>query len=95
MQNLHSLHSGVLSRSVAELLHKNEDILERDDVVPRLYIGDTLPHRLDDTGTLVAQNDRERAFGILSGKCVCIYVLFQHPALTRDSFSIPVWQTPV
>lgn len=41
-------------------------------MVTRLHIGDTLTNRLDDTRTLVAQDDGERALGILSGEGVGI-----------------------
>jgi hypothetical protein len=43
------------------------DVLERDDVVARLYICNTLADGLDDTSTLVPENDGESTLGILSG----------------------------
>jgi hypothetical protein len=43
------------------------DVLERDDVVARLYICNTLADRFDDTSTLVPKNDGESTLGILSG----------------------------
>jgi hypothetical protein len=77
LQNLHSLHSGVLRGllvvEVVEAVERWVDVLKCNDVVARLYIRDALADGLDDTGTLVPENDGERALGILSGECVGIW----------------------
>ena len=36
-------------------------------MVTRLHIGDPLTNRLDDTGTLMTQDDRESTLGVLAG----------------------------
>ena len=72
LQNLHSLHSGVLSTSVTGLCLEHENILERNNVVSDLHVGNTLSNGLNNAGTLVPQNNGEGAFGILSGQRVCI-----------------------
>ena len=41
-------------------------------MVARLDVGYALAHRLDDAGTLMAQDDGERALGVLAGKGVGI-----------------------
>jgi hypothetical protein len=48
------------------------DILESNDIVTGLDGGHTLADRLDDTGTLVTQDDRERTLGVLAGQSVGI-----------------------
>ena len=52
-------------------------LLESDDGVSGLDVGDALSYGLDDTGTLVSQDDRERAFGVLAGQRVCICSTFK------------------
>jgi hypothetical protein len=42
-------------------------------VVADLYVCDALADGLDDTGTLVTENNRERALGVFSGECVGIW----------------------
>jgi len=49
-----------------------ETVLESNNVVPWLHIGDPLANRLDDTGAFVPQNDRESSFGVLSGERIGI-----------------------
>jgi hypothetical protein len=49
-----------------------EGVLEGNDMVTRLHVGDTLTNGLNDTGALMAQNDREGSLGVLAGKCVGI-----------------------
>lgn len=39
-----------------------------------LHISDTLAYRLDDTGTLVSQDDGEGTLGVLAGQCIGICV---------------------
>ena len=46
--------------------------IESDDMVAGLHVGDTLADGLDDTGTLVSENDGESALGILAGEGVGI-----------------------
>lgn len=41
-------------------------------MVAGLHVGDTLTDGLDDTGTLVSQDDGERALGVLAGQSVGI-----------------------
>ncbi len=40
-------------------------MLEGDNMVSRLHVGDSLSHGLDDTGTLVSENDGKCALRIL------------------------------
>lgn len=47
-----------------------EDILESDHIVTGLDGSHTLADRLDNTGTLVAQDDRESTLGVLAGQSV-------------------------
>ena len=73
LQNLHSLHSGVLHKSsVTAFRDQVADILKRNNVISRLDRGDALPNGFYDTSTLMAKNNRESSLGILSRKCVCI-----------------------
>lgn len=48
------------------------DSLEGDNVVTRLHVGDTFTNGLDETGTLVSEDDRESTLGVLAGQCVGI-----------------------
>lgn len=43
-------------------------------MVTRFDIGYALTNRLDNTGTLVSENDWESTFGILARQCICIYL---------------------
>jgi hypothetical protein len=73
LQNLHSRHSGVLQLSVdchAEV--GAENILESDDVVAHIDGGHTLADGLDNTGTLVTEDNWESTLGILAGESVGI-----------------------
>jgi hypothetical protein len=49
-----------------------EDVLEGDDVVAGLHVGDALTNRLDDTSALMSQDNGERALGVLSRQGVRI-----------------------
>lgn len=51
---------------------KRLNVLESDNVVARLYVGDALTDRLDDTSTLVTKDDGEGTLGVLAGQCVGI-----------------------
>ena len=42
------------------------DVLECDDIVSRLHGRDALAYRLDDSCTLVTQDDGKRALGVLA-----------------------------
>jgi hypothetical protein len=66
-------------------------------MVTRLDVGYTLSNGLNDTGTLMTENNRESTLGVFSGECVGICSIFQQPALSpqRSTARIPVWQTPV
>lgn len=48
------------------------DALESDNVIAGLYVGDALADGLDDTGTLMTEDDGEGTFGVLAGQCVGI-----------------------
>lgn len=48
--------------------------LKSNDIVTGLHGGNAFSNRLDDTGTFVAKDHRERSFGILSGEGVRICV---------------------
>src|SRR5690606_21487776 len=49
-------------------------LLEGDDVVARLHVGDAFADGLDDTSALVSQNNGESTLGILPGQCVRIFL---------------------
>ena len=70
-------------------------VLKRNDIVAGLHGGDALADRLDNTGTLVTEDDGESTFGVLSGESVGVYDC-QFPLGQRGNGSDePVWQTPV
>ena len=48
-------------------------LLERDDVVAGLHVGDTLANRLNDTSSLVPENNGEVALRVLARECVRIW----------------------
>lgn len=50
-------------------------VLEGDDVVTGLHVGDALTNGLNNTSTLVSENNREVALGVLSGERVGVYSL--------------------
>lgn len=50
------------------------NVLEGNDMVAGLYVGDALTDRLDVSGTLVTENDGEGTLGVLAGECVGICV---------------------
>ena len=52
----------------------DRNLLERDHGVANLYVGDALADRFDDTGTLMSEDNREGALGVLAGECVGICV---------------------
>lgn len=49
------------------------DILESDDVVTNLDVGDALTNGLDNTGTLVSKDNGESTLGVLARECVGIW----------------------
>ena len=51
------------------------DLLKSDDVVANLDVGDALTNGLDDTGTLVSQDDGESTLGVLARECVGVWFL--------------------
>src|SRR5690242_4152846 len=67
LQNLHSLHSGVL-RAVSSCVefHSCGHVLKGNDVVTRLHVCDALTNRLDDTSALVPEDDGESTLGVLA-----------------------------
>lgn len=70
------------------------NLLESNDKVAGLHGSDALADGLDDTGTLVTQDDGESALGILSGERVGVYS-GQRAQTSRPAGDSPVWQTPV
>jgi hypothetical protein len=61
-------------------------------VVANLYICDALADGLDDTGTLVTEDNGERALGVLSGECVGIWrVLAGFPGSRSVLLGRDVW----
>lgn len=56
-------------------------LLQRNDVITRLDVGDTLAYRLHDTSTLVAEHDGEGTLRVLAGQSVCICEMFSHYVL--------------
>lgn len=48
-------------------------LLEGNDMVAGLHVGDALADRLDNSGAFMSQDDRERALGVLSRQCVGIW----------------------
>lgn len=61
------------SYAKAKLCRENGgNILESNNVVTGLDGGHTLADRLDNTGTLVAQDDRESTLRVLTGESVGI-----------------------
>ena len=97
LQNLHSLHSGVLFYVSFSSHCRRKNVLESDNVVTRLDVGHTLSNGFHDTSTLVTEDDRESTFGVLSGECVGICSLFSNQlfSISNKARLIPVWQTPV
>jgi hypothetical protein len=103
LQNLHSLHSGVLDNVSLVLQGRGGGILESDDIVANLHVGNALTNRLNDTGALVTEDNGECALGVLSGQCVGICGVLVYPCLHLATLcgnvelmlSVPVWQTPV
>lgn len=77
LQNLHSLHSGVLGvlASWFRRRGRRESLLECYDVVAGLDGGDPRADGLDDTGSLVTEDDGESTLGVLSGQSVGIYLV--------------------
>lgn len=60
--------------------------VEGDDVVAGLHVGDALADGLDDTGTLVTEDDGEGTLGVLAGESVGIWnVSIQHPFASLSS----------
>ena len=69
-----NLTAQVRLAALAELALLALGRVQRDDVVPRLDVGDALADRLDDAGALVAENDREGALGVLARQGVGVRV---------------------
>jgi hypothetical protein len=55
------------------MVNVKEDVLESDNVVTRLDVGDALADRLDNTGTLVSKDNGESTLGVLAGESVGIW----------------------
>lgn len=66
-------------------------------MVTWLHVGDTLTNRLDNTSTLVSQNDGESALGVFSRESVCVFlpVSLGQTVAVGDLAVQPVWHTPV
>lgn len=71
---------GVEARDCDAIVEENRTrgragyLLERNDVVARLHVGDALTNRLDNTSTLMTQDDGEGSLGVLAGQGVGICV---------------------
>jgi hypothetical protein len=52
----------------------SSDLLESNNVVASLHVGDALADRLDNTGTLVSKDNGESTLGVLAGESVCVCV---------------------
>lgn len=74
LQNLHSLHSGVLCRLSDNALQSvsRRHILKRDNVISRLDRGDTLANRFYDSSALMAKYDWKCSLGVLSRQSIRI-----------------------
>lgn len=70
-------------------------------MVAGLDVGDALADGLDDTSTLVSEDDGESALGILAGEGVRVYnsdselISKRSRVAKRRVCAVPVWQTPV
>jgi hypothetical protein len=70
----HRLDTTTAAGSYYELVQDGWScILESDNMVTRLHIGDALTNRLDNTSTLMSQNDGESTFRVLSRQSVCVF----------------------
>lgn len=94
---LHAVSLG-LPKHTLPLKH-HRDILEGNDVVAGLHVGDALANGLDNTSSLVSQNDGEITLGILAGEgvgiCNCQFPVSSPVSLSAGIRNLPVWQTPV
>jgi hypothetical protein len=80
LQNLHSLHSGVLENVRLVVQGCRNCVLESDNIVANLYVCNALADRLNDTGALVTEDNGECALWILSRECVGICCVSVHRA---------------
>lgn len=64
---------GAVVVSISRKNGTDGNVLKSDDVVADLDGGHTLADGLDDTGTLVTEDDGESTLGVLAGKCVGIW----------------------
>lgn len=82
---------------VSGALHKGlgRSVLKSNDIVAGLHGGDALADRLDDTSTLVTEDDGESTFRVLSGESVGVYDCQFPPGQRGSGGDEPVWQTPV
>jgi hypothetical protein len=71
---LYSSISNTKIRHLAELAFSTFRGVKRNDMVSNADIGNALSYRLDNSSTLMATNNRERAFGILARESVGIGV---------------------
>lgn len=76
LQNLHSLHSGVLYANVSGEGKKDgeedKNVLKSYNVISWLDGCHALADGLDYTSSFMTEHDREGSLGILAGKCICI-----------------------
>ena len=61
-----------------------QSVLKSNDVVAGLHGGDALADRLDDTGTLMTEDDGESTFGVLSGEGVGVCELSVPAGAARE-----------
>jgi hypothetical protein len=63
----------IMSREQRYAVHRYRgNILEGNDMIAWLHIGNTLTDGLDDTCTLMTEYDGEGAFGVLAGQRICV-----------------------
>lgn len=55
---------------------RSRHLLQRNDVITRLDVGDTLAYGLHDPSTLMPKHDGEGTLRVLAGQSVCICEMF-------------------
>lgn len=63
-----------IERGAEEKDRDRKNVLESDNVVAGLHVGDALTNTLDNTGTLMSQDNGESTLGVLARKSVGIRV---------------------
>lgn len=81
---------GVHSRYKSTTPSRIGDSLKSNHIVAGLDRGHTLTHGLDNTGTLVAQDNGESTLGILSRQSVGVYIANQGVSQSRSFLFLPL-----